>query len=189
MTLQLHKNSGLFRISPHSSFRKKSSISVFLKTLTVFVLLSIRAGLILANTVEGRVFDAQTGESLPGVNVHIKGTSIGTITNYDGFYLLQNVREGVHVLVASYIGYENAETEITVVQDGELVQDFHLSYGAYSLSEVSITVQAKGQFSAINQQIRSLSISNIVAAETHSGIARCNCCRSSGQAPGCICYL
>ena len=148
------------------------------------MVLSLQAGFVLANTVEGRVYDAQTGESLPGVNVHIKGTSIGTITNYDGFYQLQNVREGVNVLVASYIGYDNVETEITVVQDGELVQDFHLSYGAYSLSEVSITVQARGQFSAINQQIRSLSISNIVAAERIQELPDATAAEAVGRLPG-----
>ena len=39
-------------------------------------------------TVKGKVTDAQTGEAIPGVNVVEKGTTNGTITNFNGEYQL-----------------------------------------------------------------------------------------------------
>ena len=60
-------------------------------------------------TVSGKVTD-ETGESLPGVNVLIKGTTTGTQTDLDGNYRLQ-VEDGA-VLVYSYVGFETQEIEV-----------------------------------------------------------------------------
>jgi TonB-linked SusC/RagA family outer membrane protein len=74
-------------------------------------------------TVRGQVVDSESGESIPGVNVMIQGTSIGTVTTIDGEFELE-VSDLDQVLVISYIGYERLEiplqgrTEINV----ELVQ-------------------------------------------------------------------
>ena len=56
-------------------------------------------------TVTGKVSDNQTQESLPGVNVLVKGTTIGTATNSKGQYLL-NVPSANDTLLFSYIGYQ-----------------------------------------------------------------------------------
>ena len=56
---------------------------------TLFILISITAKAIAQNvTVKGKVVDAN-GEALIGVNVSVKGTTIGTITDLDGNYTLQ----------------------------------------------------------------------------------------------------
>ena len=54
--------------------------------------------------VKGQVTDASTGESLPGVNVLVKGTSIGTATDSKGNYSL-DVPSANDTLIFSYIGY------------------------------------------------------------------------------------
>ena len=56
-------------------------------------------------TVAGQVIDADSKERLPYANVMIKGTTIGTQTNLQGFFLLQNVPDTVLVLQAAYVGY------------------------------------------------------------------------------------
>jgi TonB-linked SusC/RagA family outer membrane protein len=69
-------------------------------------------------TVAGKVTDAN-GQSLPGVNVLVKGTSIGTVTDVNGSYTI-NVPNENSVLVFSFIGYisqeisVNGRTEINV---------------------------------------------------------------------------
>ena len=52
-------------------------------------------------------------ESLPFANVFVKGTTIGTTTDFDGNYTL-SLEEGAHVIVFSFIGYSPAEKSITV---------------------------------------------------------------------------
>ncbi|MCC8094633.1 MAG: carboxypeptidase-like regulatory domain-containing protein [Tannerellaceae bacterium] len=60
-------------------------------------------------TVTGKVID-QWGDPLIGVNVSVKGTTTGTITDFDGNYSLAVPSEGI--LVFSYIGYQPQEIAI-----------------------------------------------------------------------------
>jgi len=59
----------------------------------------------LKETVSGTVTDAQSGETLPGVNIIVKGTTTGTSTGSDGHYQL-NVSSLQDTLVFSFIGYQ-----------------------------------------------------------------------------------
>lgn len=73
--------------------------------------------------VKGKVSSADAGEGLPGVNVIIKGTSIGTITDMDGNYSINASSEDV--LVFSFVGYLDEEIAIgtNTVIDVSLVTD------------------------------------------------------------------
>lgn len=62
-------------------------------------------------TISGTVVDA-TGESLIGVNVMIKGTNRGFITNYEGVYTITDAPDNA-ILVFSYVGYLPQEVAIT----------------------------------------------------------------------------
>src|SRR5690606_1989719 len=57
-----------------------------------------------SRSVSGVVTDASTGETLPGVNIIISGTTSGTVSNMDGEYIVQVSGEG-SVLTFSFIGY------------------------------------------------------------------------------------
>jgi TonB-linked SusC/RagA family outer membrane protein len=84
------------------------------------------------DVVRGTVTDAATGETMPGVNVVIEGTTIGTSTGLDGSYEL-NVPSLNEVLVFSFVGYQrlvvpingrteiNVEIQMAVVSGDELV--------------------------------------------------------------------
>ncbi|WP_299062590.1 TonB-dependent receptor [uncultured Polaribacter sp.] len=65
-------------------------------------------------TVKGLLTDKETNnEPLPFANVQIKGSTIGTTTDFDGNYVLQ-VTEGNHILVFSFLGYKSIEKSVTV---------------------------------------------------------------------------
>lgn len=55
--------------------------------------------------IQGKVTDASTGDPIPFANVLIKGTNIGTPTDFDGFYRIEGEGESDSILV-SYIGYK-----------------------------------------------------------------------------------
>ncbi|WP_299456064.1 carboxypeptidase-like regulatory domain-containing protein [uncultured Microscilla sp.] len=82
-------------------------------------------------TISGRVTDTQ-GDGLPGVNVLIKGTNRGTITDVDGKYSL-SVPSGA-TLVFSFISMKAKELEV----DGMIqVKDFELySAGSHEQKDV-----------------------------------------------------
>lgn len=85
-------------------------------------------------TVTGKITDAQDGQPLPGVNVIVKGTSIGVSSDFDGNYSIELSDSNV-VLVFSFIGY--ADKEISV--NGKSVINVALEQSAESLDEVVVT--------------------------------------------------
>ncbi|MCL7755075.1 TonB-dependent receptor [Polaribacter sp. Z022] len=65
-------------------------------------------------TLKGLLTDKETNnEPLPFANVLIKGTSIGTTTDFDGNYIL-NVEEGNHIVVFSFLGYKSIEKAFSI---------------------------------------------------------------------------
>jgi outer membrane receptor protein involved in Fe transport len=95
---------------PMSNFTTKLSVSVFMMTLLVS-LISFQA---FAQTViKGTIIDAETKETLVGVNIVVKGKVIGTITDLSGNFSL-NVNQAPPLsLVFSMVGYAPQEIEIT----------------------------------------------------------------------------
>ncbi|NLR91555.1 SusC/RagA family TonB-linked outer membrane protein [Flammeovirga agarivorans] len=99
--------------------------------------------------VSGTVVSA--GQSLPGVNVVVKGTTNGTVTNFDGHFSITVQKEDI--LVFSYIGYLTQEKEVgsSVTFDIELEEDRELleevvvvGYGTQKRKEVTGAVNNVG---------------------------------------------
>jgi len=62
-------------------------------------------------TVSGRLTAVDDGGALPGVNVVVKGTATGTVTDADGRYSL-SLPNSARILVFTFIGYETTEVNI-----------------------------------------------------------------------------
>lgn len=86
-----------------------------------------------AVTVTGRVTD-ESGEPVPGVNIIVKGTTVGTTSDTNGRYTL-NVADGSATLVFSFIGYVTQEVAI----DNRTAIDITLKADVVSLTEVVVT--------------------------------------------------
>ena len=86
-----------------------------------------------AVTVTGRVTDVASGEPLPGVNVLVKGTINGTITDVEGKYAI--AAEGTDTLTFSSIGYTSQEVPI----NNRDVVDVTLAEDVQSLEEIIVT--------------------------------------------------
>ncbi|HTF19967.1 MAG TPA: SusC/RagA family TonB-linked outer membrane protein [Chryseolinea sp.] len=83
--------------------------------------------------VAGQVTDGPDGNGLPGVNVSIKGTQLGTISDADGKYSLD--ADGNATLVFSFIGYTAQEVSV----NGRSTIDVPLVASAEQLNEVVVT--------------------------------------------------
>ncbi|HEU5145549.1 MAG TPA: TonB-dependent receptor plug domain-containing protein, partial [Chryseosolibacter sp.] len=102
------------------------------------------------DSVTGTVTTA-SGESLPGVNVLLKGSTIGTITDVDGNYRI-NATEGT--LIFSFIGYAGQEVEIAgrsvvdVVMEEDvttLEQVVVVGYGSQKRKDITTAVVVVGE--------------------------------------------
>lgn len=83
----------------------------FSKFICLAVSLCFFGAFVQAQTITGVVTDTQTGTTLPGVNILVLGTNVGTATDSDGRYQL-NVPSLDETLVFSYIGYVTLEEPI-----------------------------------------------------------------------------
>ena len=84
-------------------------------------------------SISGTVSD-ENGDPVPGVNVIVKGTSSGTVTDVSGEYRL-NVPETAEALIFSFVGYASQEIEI----GNRSTLDVQLATDAHQLSEVIVT--------------------------------------------------
>ncbi|MDL2263003.1 carboxypeptidase-like regulatory domain-containing protein, partial [Bacteroidales bacterium OttesenSCG-928-I21] len=110
-------------------------------------------------TVKGMVSDAG-GETIIGANVIVKGTTNGTITDFDGNFTIEGVNAASDILVVSYIGYHTKEipckgkTSFNIVLDEDtklLDEVVVIGYGQVrkgdatgSLTSVKVDAEAKG---------------------------------------------
>lgn len=92
--------------------------------------------------IEGTVTSALTGQPLPGANVMIRGTTIGTATNADGFYRmtlpLAQVTGEEETLVASFVGYRSRTATLTLTAATHTV-NFDLAEDVLGLEDVVVT--------------------------------------------------
>ena len=102
--------------------------------------------------VSGTVVDA-AGEAVIGASVMVKGTSTGTITDFDGNFTLQNVSEKAS-LVISYVGYRNqtiavagkSQLNVTLEEDRQLLDEVVVvGYGVQRKSDVTGALTRVGE--------------------------------------------
>jgi TonB-linked SusC/RagA family outer membrane protein len=91
----------------------------------------MQASVVRQQTVSGTVRDANTGETLPGVTITVKGADQATQTNENGQYTVQ--ASVGQVIVASSIGYQTAEITVSGA-----TADFNLQTDQAALDEVVV---------------------------------------------------
>lgn len=103
------------------------------RTILLSMLLLVPLSMFAQQTINGKVVDKTSGIELPGVNVIIKGTKKGTVTDFNGKFSLSEVKSG-EVLVISYVGYTSTEIAVTNNQNYTIT----LSESTQALEEVVI---------------------------------------------------
>jgi len=158
------------------------------KTALLFAILGMmfasQLPLSATGRIAGKVTDASTGDPLPGANVRLEGTSLGTATDLDGKYLIPNVPAGTYTLKASYVGCKPVTIEIQVKEDEQLEENIKLEAVGVTTKEIVVTAQASGQNAAINQQLSSQNVVNVVSAARIQELPDANAAESVGRLPG-----
>jgi hypothetical protein len=91
-------------------------------------------------TLTGVIIDEESKETVIGANVLLGSTSLGTSTDFDGFYAIRNIPPGAYDVTISYIGYENLViTGVEVKPDEKVTLDIVLSRSSVILNEVVVS--------------------------------------------------
>ncbi len=115
-----------------------SRFRIFLMGLTI-MLWTLAAQ---AVTVSGKVYDKETGESVPGAAVQVAGTNRGAAADVEGLFAIVDLPSGETEFVISALGYQGQRKMLTL-NGGDQHVLIRLVPEAVSLSEVNIETDAR----------------------------------------------
>ena len=134
--------------------------------------------------VTGRVLDSTDGSPLWGASILVKGTSMGTTSSDVGKYRISQLPAGKITLIFRYIGYVTFEKQVNVKENQPVNIDVELKPTSIEGKEMVVTAQLQGQQAAINQQLSSNSIVNIVSKDKIQELPDQNAAETLARLPG-----
>ncbi len=108
------------------------------------VFLLLMSGFVFAQngSIAGRVVDYKTKEAIIGASVVIQGTTVGSATDIDGNFLINNVKPGTYTIVVSYIAYKTQTIPDVLVESGnKTTLTIDLPEDVAELQEIVITAK------------------------------------------------
>ena len=111
----------------------------------LFLIMLVSATVSMAATtgkISGMVTEQNSGEPLIGVNIIVVGTSLGAVTNLDGYYVILNVPPGFQELKASMIGYSQYTIQDVRVEI-DRTQNINIQMAEEVLEGESIVITAE----------------------------------------------
>ncbi|WP_299754267.1 TonB-dependent receptor [uncultured Pontibacter sp.] len=136
----------------------------------VFLLLLILPAFTFAQTglLTGTVRDRNTQEPLIGVSVQVVGTQLGTATNENGNFRIENIPVGSYTLQSSYIGYQpQSRFNVNVTVGNAQIISFELVPAASQLQQVEVVANRR-QSAAVADLITPLSVQRLTTEEIRS---------------------
>ena len=113
-------------------------------------------------TLSGTVTDAKTGETIPGATIQILETSLGAITDANGYYSIPNIPAKTYNVQASFVGYETMVKYYVVVRSGGTPDlNFSLKESVSELGEVIVTANPFEKIEETPLSIQKLSAEEI----------------------------
>jgi hypothetical protein len=97
----------------------------------------------ITQTIHGKVFDDITKESLPYATILVKDTDplIGTVSDIDGNFVLENIKVGRQTISISMIGYATYEIKELLVSSGQVINlDVGLQQSSTTLNAIVVRV-------------------------------------------------
>lgn len=120
--------------------------------------------------IAGSVKDKKTGESLIGVNIFIENTSLGAVSDINGYYYILNIPPGKYTIIASMVGYRSMKvTNVYVAADKTTNVNYELEVQRYGLKEVIVTAEriiirkdlTSSELSVTSSEIKSLPVESL----------------------------
>lgn len=136
------------------------------KIFPLIILLVSFSSASFSQEIRGKVIDKETNKTIPFVNIGIKGTSIGTITDEKGFFYLKKIEIDSLFIEVSCISYKKA---IKYIPNSTEFVEFTLLKDTKELGEINVV----GERTGTSMNTEDASMSQYVSSE---GIKRLACC-------------
>lgn len=123
-------------------------------------------------TIRGSVVGAGSERPLNGVQVSIQGTTLGTVTDARGEFLIVGVPAGEHQIRVSYVGYGAVEQTVAVAAGDATEASFELAQTAIALDELVVTgTPGATSRRTLGNAVTSLNASEVTEKSTISSLS------------------
>lgn len=112
----------------------------------------------------GRIFD-KDGNTLPGASIVLRGSTLGTATDMNGYYTLRGISAGTKEFVVNYLGYTPIQVTIHIESGKTVNRDFTMEEDQVVLGEVVVSAVLDGQQRALNQQRTADNMMNVLSSD------------------------
>lgn len=112
-------------------------------SLLILLLLGVFAASAQHAMLKGFTYDDSNGEVLPYCTIQLMGTSMGSLSDAQGAFVINKIPQGKYAVKVSYLGYSDILDSIVVGRDGVISKRYSLSPASTTLDAVQI--QGEGQ--------------------------------------------
>ncbi|MEI8048211.1 MAG: TonB-dependent receptor [Bacteroidota bacterium] len=91
--------------------------------------------------VRGFVYEKESGEPALFTSVYLAGTTMGAVTDINGYFTLTKVPDGNYLLVVTFIGFDTLKENISISGSTVLTKKYYLDKAAILLQGVSISAE------------------------------------------------
>ena len=126
----------------HVNYRQGPVKGLLLRGLFISIVICELAWGGQTGKITGMAIDGETGDPLQGVNILLEGTSIGTFTAQDGYYVILNIPPGTYTLKVSMIGYAPHSVEQLIVSM-DVTTEVNLSLSTFVVEGEEVVVTAQ----------------------------------------------
>jgi hypothetical protein len=111
------------------------------RILSVIVLLFITVTAFSQGTIRGFVYDEKSGEPVIFTNVFLKGTTMGSATDVNGFYTITKIPAGSYTLMVTSLGYDTAKASITIKGNELINQKLYIKEAMIQMATFNISAE------------------------------------------------
>ncbi|MFC2084358.1 TonB-dependent receptor [Bacteroidota bacterium] len=156
------------------------------RSIFILFLMFLFSSLAFAQTggITGLVTDSQTGDFLPGSNIMLDGTTIGSSSDIGGKYRISNIPPGEYTLRVRYIGYEEYTTAVTVTAGRTVEVNVQLNVSYVQMQDVVVSGLRQGQVKALAVQKEANNVKNVVSREQMENFPDVNTAEVLQRLPG-----
>lgn len=141
------------------------------------IILFLSAILLLGNsfaqdgTIRGFVYDKESGEPIIFTNVLLEGTTIGTSTDVNGYYMISKVAPGSYTLMTTNIGYDTAKVSITIKAGDIVTQKLFLTEASIEMDEFVVSAEKQEAQTQVKMSVVKLTPKEIKSLPSIGGEA------------------
>ena len=157
---------------------------ILLKSFSLLFVFYLNTLLAQTASIKGTVIDSVSKDILQGANIILIGSGFGTATEKEGKFTLHNIPPGKYSVKVSFVGYKAKEFEVILTANRTLEILIKLIPVSVEGQTVTVTSQAVGQNEAINRQLNSEQIKNVVSSSRIQELPDMNAADVASRLPG-----